>query len=109
MSKAKIFPSTGKPQAFEFIAKMDQDYFVVDSHLDQATQLKIIWGEYVDFSKLLPRDRLANEDDSCMELTLRNGKAFWTLVTETVTINGFNCWEQAFRIFSNIYTKKVSR
>ena len=35
----------------------------------------------------------------------KNGKTFWSPVHEIVTINGFSRWEQAFHIYSNIYTK----
>ena len=36
-------------------------------------QNRIISGEYVDFGKLIPRDRILAEDDARMELTLKNG------------------------------------
>ena len=42
LSKAKMYPPTGRSQTFEFIAKMDQDYFIVGSHLSQVVQSKII-------------------------------------------------------------------
>ena len=41
-----------------------------------------------------------------MELVVHNGKAFWSPVTENISINNFIRWEQAFRICSNIYTKR---
>ena len=41
-----------------------------------------------------------------MELIIRNGQTFWVPVTETVSINCFSKWEQAFNIFANIYTSK---
>ena len=84
--------------------KMDEDYLVVGAHIDELTKAKIVKGEYVDFSKLLPRDRIATEEDGRMELIIKNGKTYWTPVTETVSINGFSKWEKAFRVFSNIYT-----
>ena len=40
-----------------------------------------------------------------MELIVKNGKTFWTLVTETVSINSYFKWEQAFRTFSDIYMR----
>ena len=78
---------------------MDQDYLLVSNHVDQVTQQKIIRGEYVDFGKLLPKDKVLMEEDGRMELIVRNGKTFWSLVSETVIINNFSKWEQAFRIF----------
>ena len=67
-------------------------------------QEKIRHGEYVDFSKLLPKDHITVEEDSRMELVVKNGQTYWTPMSEVVVINCFSRWEQAFRIFSNIYT-----
>ena len=92
--------------AFQFIAQMDQDYMVVGAHVDELTRAKIIKGEYVDFSKLLPKDRILVEEDGRMELVIRNGKTYWTPVSEGISINNFNRWEQAFQIYSEIYTKQ---
>ena len=83
---------------------MDEDYLVVGAHVDELTKAKIVKGKCIDFSKLLPRDMIATEEDGRMELIIKNGKTYWTPVTETVSINGFSKWEQAFRVFSNIYT-----
>ena len=91
--------------SFEFIAKVDQEYLVIGSHVDELTQSKIIQGEYIDFSKLIPRDKILAEEDSRLELVIKNGRTFWSPVSETVTINCFSRWEQAFRIFMNIYTR----
>ena len=93
-------------KSFEFTAKIDQDYLVVGGHVDESTQSKIINGEYVDFGKLLPRDQILSEEDGRLELVIRNGRTYWTPVTESVVINSFSKWEQAFRVFANIYTRK---
>ena len=105
-AKARILPNKVKGNDYKFIAQMDEDYLVVGGHIDEGMQSKIINGEYVDFGKLLPRDRIASEEDSHLELVMRNGKTFWMPVSETVTISNFSKWEQAFRIYSNIYTKR---
>ena len=55
---------------------MDQDYLVVGSHIDAATQEKIMSGAYVDFSKLIPKDKLYSDENDRLELVVRNGKAF---------------------------------
>ena len=105
-AKARIFPNTGTVQQtpFNFTAKIDEDYLVVGAHIDEQMKNRIIKGEYVDFGKLLPRDRILAEEDGRLELVIRNGKTFWVPVSESVSINGFSRWEQAFRIYSNIYT-----
>ena len=81
---------------------------MVGNHVDTTTKEKIIKGDYVDFSKLIPKDRILAEEDSKLELVIRNGKTFWTSASDTVTINSFARWEQAFRVFSNIYTGEYS-
>ena len=48
-AKAKLFPPKGKEvdidkDQFEFVAKIDQDYLSIRSHVDQATQDKIKRG-----------------------------------------------------------------
>ena len=107
-AKAKIFPSQANEQIsnFEFIAKMDQDYSLVGSHVDELTQAKIICGEYIDFGKLIPKERIISEEEgNKMELIIKGGRTYWAPVTESLSINGFSRWEQAFRIFSDIYTR----
>ena len=92
-SKANIFPQQGKKNlhhhksqqfdsrnveaGFQFTAEVDEDYMVIGGHIDDALSAKIKKGEYIDFGKLLPRDRIVVEEDSCMELVMKNGKAFW--------------------------------
>ena len=83
---------------------IDQDYLLVGNHVDESTQEKIVKGEYVDFGKLLPKDKILAEEDGRMELIFKNGKSYWTPVSQTVIINNFAKWEQAFRIFCDIYT-----
>ena len=47
---------------------VDKNYIMVGSHVDENLRNKIVQHEYVDFARLLPRDRLACEDDHRMEL-----------------------------------------
>ena len=46
------------------------------------------------------------EEDNRLELVIKDGKTFWMPVSESITINGFSRWEQAFRIYSDIYTRE---
>ena len=90
---------------FHFIAQMDQDYLVVGPHIDEATQEKIGMGAYIDFGKLLPKHHIIAEEENKLELVIKTGKTFWSPVSESVVINNFHKWEQAFQVFSNIYTR----
>ena len=117
LAKVKMFPPTGENNCyctrfptesnipFELVAKVDQDYLVIGGHIDESTQLKIIIGKYIDFSKLIPRDKILVEEENRLELVVKNGRTFWSQVNETVSINCFSRWEQAFRIYLNVYTR----
>ena len=86
-------------------AFIDEDYMVVGSHLDDTTLQKIKRCEYIDFGKLIPRDRILATEDSRMEIVMRGGHTYCVPVEETTEITNFSKWEQAFRVFSNVYTK----
>ena len=89
-------------------ALIDKNYITMGTHIDKSLADKIIAGEYMDFARLLPRDRIAVQDDHQMELVSRGGLTYFVPVAdrETNTINNFSKWEQAFRIYSNEYLKK---
>ena len=78
----------------------------IGTHLDLSLKVKIELGDYVDFAKLLPKDRIRCED-SRMELVNRGGQSFWILVVdrEVTSINSYSQWEQAFRIYMNVFAK----
>ena len=84
----------------------DEDYFIVGNHLDDNIKRKIGNGEYVDFSKLLPKDKVGMEEDHRMEIVNRGGMTYWVPVSdcEGLNVNNFNKWEQAFRVYMNVYT-----
>ena len=108
-AKVKVFNSTGENhKSIEAVVWMDQDYLLVGNHVDKSTQIKIIRGEYIDFGKLLPKDKVLTEEEVRMELVIKNGRSFWTPISESVVINNFAKWEQAFRIYSDIYTPGTS-
>ena len=85
---------------------IDEEYIVVGSHIDELTKRKIANGEYIDFTKLIPKDKVTMEDDNRMEIINKGGLTYWLPVNdrESSAITNFNRWEQAFRVFSNIFT-----
>ena len=54
----------------------------------------------------MPKDLIGMEEDHRMEMINKNGMTYWVPVAdhETTTIGSYAKWEQAFRVFSNIYT-----
>ena len=93
----------------EFIhsAMVDEGYQVVASHLDETIQAKIIKGEYIDFGWLIPKDRVQAQEEYRVEMKIKDGKTVWsTSSAEEITqISNYPRWEQAFRIFSDVYLR----
>ena len=91
------------PLIQQYSSMVDENYLVIGSHVDGTTQNKILNNEYVDFSRLLP-----HHEDSRMELINKGGQSFFIPASdrESGNIHSFAKWEQAFRVFSNIYTRK---
>ena len=77
---------------------VDDQYALVSTHIDEATRAKIIDGQYVDFSKLIPQDKVRCEEEKRMEFVNKNGQTYLMPVSErdTVSILSFHKWEQAF-------------
>ena len=77
------------------------------SHLDGGLQNKILNNEYVDFARLIPKEKTGHEDNR-LEIISKGGQTFFAPVSdrEITGITNFGRWEQAFRIFSNVYTRK---
>ena len=104
-SRAKIMDVKGKNQTIFHSALLDEDYLIVGNYVDDLTKRKIGNGEYIDFAKLMPKDRVSLEEDTHMEMVNKGGLSFWVPVAEreNTAISSFRKWEQAFRVFSNIY------
>ena len=102
-AKAQMYPVPGKHEVSD-IAKMDQNYQMIDALIDPGLRRKILNFEYIELGKLLPKGR--SMDDNRMEIMSKNGFTYLSPVAdrETVQINSNIKWEQAFRIFSNILT-----
>ena len=66
-SKARIHSVPGNKVASE----IDEEYILIGSHVDELTRQKIGNGEYVDFSKLIPKDKIQCEEDHRMEIVNR--------------------------------------
>ena len=86
-------------------AQIDEDYQMIDSHLDKVIKKKIQNFEYIDFSKIISKTRPSKEDEQRLEIVNRNGMTYLAPVAgDSIQINTYNRWEQAFRIYSNIIT-----
>ena len=73
---------------------VDEDYLVVAAHIDDTLNCRIRAGEYVDFTRLLPWDRVQMEQDNRLQILNFNGQLSCAPVNETnVTITSFARWE----------------
>ena len=87
---------------------VDESFQLVAAHMDESVHQKIVNSEFVDFSLLLPRDRISRAEDGRMELINKDGRTYFVPAIERDNhnvISNFPRWEQAFRVFSDIYTR----
>ena len=108
LAKARIFDILGKhsdiPQEFIHSMLVDESYCSVAAHIDSAICSKIIQGHYVDFAKLVPCDRVLTKEDNRVHLVMKGGGTFFVPVNDCSTnITNVHKWDQAFRVFSDIY------
>ena len=111
--KTKMFATPGKEQCKNRGGNLihsviaDDDYLILGAHLDEHLTEKIIRGEYIDLAKLLPRDRLSTtqSEGQRLQLVIKGGQSFWVPMNDNLSINNFQKWEQAFRIFSDVYSR----
>ena len=84
----------------------DDDFFHITCHVDPTVKSKIERGEYVDFEKLLMRDRFwCRGDDTKLEFYHHDGHTYLAPPEREFKINNVRKWEQAFRVYVTIYSK----
>ena len=112
---AKMIQEAEKVRAIMFevpvkfnTSQIDEDYQMIDSHLDDSLKHKIQAFEYVDFARLISKNKsLRDEERQRLEIVNKNGMSFLSPVAEgNIMINSYGKWEQAFRIYSNVLTTK---
>ena len=82
-SKARMFELSGRPNDLYqgksvSVYEIDEDYQMIDSHIDNALRKKILNFEYVDFSRLLPKARGSGSEDDRqkLEIVSKNSMTF---------------------------------
>ena len=89
----------------------DDDFFHITCHIEPALRAKIAKGEFVDLERLLPKSKLqimsGTGAEGEIEVVRRNGSTY--IFPETgnkdAKINNVRRWEQAFRVYSAIYSE----
>ena len=107
-ARARMFKVPGKPEInSSSILAIDKDYQMIDAHVDETMRNHILSFEYIDLSKRLSKSR-AREEDQQLEIVNCNGSTFLSPISEreSVQINLYGKWEQAFCVYTNIITSK---
>ena len=117
-AKIQLYEVSGRPNENIMIttekkeqphSTVDDDYLMVAAHVDLNTQNKIATGEYIDFTKLVPRDHIIVEEDQRLQMVSKDGQTYLVPAGKEQSIFSFNKWEQAFRVFANIYLRYNSQ
>ena len=106
-SRARLQATPGKQLLFSeqfHSTVVDENYTMIGSQIDQSMKDRIKRGEYVDFAKLLPHDKMLS-DEGRLEIINKGGHTFFVpaLDRSSAGITGLGKWEQAFRVYSNIH------
>ena len=118
-AKVKIFDIWGRHEYMKYYKNQkeqnmllhsvvaDDDYAIVAVHVDKSLNRCIIEGDYIDFSWLIPRDRVSLGADKRLEIVTKNGQMYFQPIVECegIGINNIYKWDQAFQVFCMIYTK----
>ena len=80
-SRARMYKAGKEFASFDFKAAehsaiVYKSYMMVGAHLEKSIQIKILNHEYVDFARLVTKDRVSKEDDHRMELINKGGTCF---------------------------------
>ena len=84
---------------------LDDNYKTVAFHIDENTIHKIVEGQYVDFGRLISKDKYFDEDDEKLYMIVKEGQLIGIPASEKEksSINTLEKWEAAFRVYSKIY------
>ena len=92
---------------FNSVAWIDEDYQMIDAHIDEVLKCKIQDFEFVDFSKLLSKNHYHRDDKQRLEIVNKQGMTYLAPMTDQgVNISSYAKWEQAFHMYSNVLTSK---
>ena len=70
------------PVVQQYSSMVDENYLVIGAHLHGALQNKITSNEYVDFARLIPREKSFREDDNRMEIINKGGQTYFIPATD---------------------------
>ena len=89
-------------------AIIDEGYLQVAVHVDDLLKAKVLAFEYVDLAKLLPQDRVLNQEDQRLTFINKGETPYLVPVEDTRNnqISNYSRWDQAFHVYSEILTSE---
>ena len=106
--KMKVFGVSGKQNTTNICTSViDEDFMILGAHIDEQMAAKIGSGEYVNFAKLIPKEKMCHEDDNRLEMINKGGLTYWVPVSdrEVTVIDSVERWDQAYRVYAKLYSK----
>ena len=87
--------------------KIDDIFYQLGAHVKLSLREKIECGEYVKLHKLLHNQKVSSENHR-LQMLNKEGLAYLIPNSErdAVGINSYECWEQTFRLYAGIYSRK---
>ena len=88
---------------------IDEGYLQVAAHVDDSLHMKIQNFEYVDFVKLLPQEKIVQEEDNRLTFINKGGGVPYLVPASDIKegqIGSYSKWNRAFRVFCEIVTQK---
>ena len=111
-SRARMIEITGNDdktgQALLHSVIVDDGYLQVAAHVEEGLRRRIENFEYIEFSKLLPRDKIMEEEDHRLTFVNKGGVPYLVPASDKSDsqINSYGKWNRAFQVFSEIITRK---
>ena len=86
----------------------DDEFLHITCHVDQAIIDKVENKQFVNLDPFLPKIDAHNyQDEQKLDMVNRGGQVFWIPHTNRKQkVNNLQTWDQAFRAYMAIYTKK---
>ena len=92
------------------IDEIDDAFFHIACHVGSELEAKCAVGKHVELDKLLAKARLdrgGSDNHQKLDILHKEGQSFLVTNNEReIKVNGIKRWNQAFRIYAAIYSKK---
>ena len=90
---------------------VDEGFKIMGAHVDEGTRKKIQSFAYVDLARLLPRDKILEQEDHRLTWVQKDGQPWLVPAADcdnggVTNISSYSKWHLAFRIYSDILTAK---